>query len=173
MVRHFTLHVCPWGHRGSQEGRWPQGAQHSASSPGYFLPEPFPPPVQTQWEFCLKCLSSGFPRKWNEELSLSAKLWCYLLHSEGCCCCSVVSNSLNLLNYSKPDCPPLSPGVCSNSCPLSPWCYLAISSSAAHFSFCLQSFPALRPLPVKMQWMHFPMKWGEVSLNLICPFNKS
>ena len=33
-------------------------------------------------------------------------------------------------------------GVCSNSCPLSHWCYLTISSSAAPFSFCLQSFPA-------------------------------
>ena len=33
---------------------------------------------------------------------------------------------------------PLSPGVCSNSCPLSLWCYLAISSSAALFSFCPQ-----------------------------------
>ena len=32
-------------------------------------------------------------------------------------------------------CPPLSPGVCSNSCPLSRWCYLTISSSAASFSF--------------------------------------
>ena len=28
-------------------------------------------------------------------------------------------------------CSPLSPGVCSNSCPLSRWCYLNISSSAA------------------------------------------
>ena len=32
-------------------------------------------------------------------------------------------------------CPSLSPGVCSNSCPLSRWCYPTISSSAAHFSF--------------------------------------
>ena len=36
--------------------------------------------------------------------------------------------------------PPLSPRVCSNLCPLSQWCYLIISSSAASFSFCLQSF---------------------------------
>ena len=40
--------------------------------------------------------------------------------------------------------PPLSPGVCSSSCPLSWWCYLTISSSAAPFSFCLQSFLASR-----------------------------
>ena len=33
--------------------------------------------------------------------------------------------------------PPLSPRVCSNSCPLSQWCYLTISSSATLFSFCL------------------------------------
>ena len=33
------------------------------------------------------------------------------------------------------------PGVCSNSCPLSQWWYLIISSSVALFSFCLQSFP--------------------------------
>ena len=39
-------------------------------------------------------------------------------------------------------CPPLSPRVCSNSCPLSWWCYLTISSSADPFLFCLQSFPA-------------------------------
>ena len=31
----------------------------------------------------------------------------------------------------------------SNSCPLSQWCYLTISSSAVPFSFCLESFPAL------------------------------
>ena len=30
----------------------------------------------------------------------------------------------------------------SNSCPLSQWCYPSISSSATHFSSCLQTFPA-------------------------------
>ena len=39
-------------------------------------------------------------------------------------------------------CPPPSPVVCSNSWPWCQWCYLTISSSAAPFSFCLQSFPA-------------------------------
>ena len=45
-------------------------------------------------------------------------------------------------------CPSLSPGVCSDSCPLSRWCYLTISSSAAPFLFCLQSFPASVFFPV-------------------------
>ena len=45
-------------------------------------------------------------------------------------------------------CPPLSPRVCSNSCPLSHWCYLTISSSATSFSFCLPFFPALGSFPM-------------------------
>ena len=44
-------------------------------------------------------------------------------------------------------CPPLSPRVCSNSCPLRQWCYLTISSSSAPFSFWLQSFPASGSFP--------------------------
>ena len=48
----------------------------------------------------------------------------------------------NWLQHARLPCPPLSPRVCSSSCPLSRWCYLTISSSAAPFSFCLQSFPA-------------------------------
>ena len=55
------------------------------------------------------------------------------------------------LNYTRLFCPPLSPGVCSNSCPLRWWCYLIISSSIAPFSFCLQSFPASGSFP--MSWL--------------------
>ena len=45
-------------------------------------------------------------------------------------------------------CPPLSPWVCSNSGPLSHLCYLTISSSAALFSFCHQTFPASGSFPM-------------------------
>ena len=48
-------------------------------------------------------------------------------------------------------CPPLCPGVSSDSCPLSWLSYLTISSSAAPFSFCLQSFPASGSFP--MSWL--------------------
>ena len=40
--------------------------------------------------------------------------------------------------------PSLSPVVCSNSCPLSWWCYLIISSSATPFSFLPSIFPSIR-----------------------------
>ena len=60
-------------------------------------------------------------------------------------CCSVTKSCLTLwhhgLQHARLSCP-LSPGVCSDSCPLSWWCCLTISSSATPFSFCFQSFPA-------------------------------
>ena len=45
-------------------------------------------------------------------------------------------------------CTPLTLGVCSNSCPLSKWGYLALSTSAVSFSFCIQSFPASGSFPM-------------------------
>ena len=52
------------------------------------------------------------------------------------------------LQHTRLPCPSLSPGVCSNSYSLSQWCYLTISSFAAPFSICLQSFPASWSFPV-------------------------
>ena len=58
--------------------------------------------------------------------------------------CSVVSDSLRPhgLQHAKPPCPSPTPGVYSNSCPLSRWCHPTISSSVIPFSSHLQSFPA-------------------------------
>ena len=42
----------------------------------------------------------------------------------------------------RPPCPSSTPGVYSNSCPLSRWCHPTILSSAVSFSSHLQSFPA-------------------------------
>ena len=46
------------------------------------------------------------------------------------------------LQHTRLPCTSPTPRAYSNSCPLSQWCYLTISSSAALF-FCLQSFPAI------------------------------
>ena len=53
------------------------------------------------------------------------------------------------LQHIRLPCPSLSPKVCSNSYPLSWWCHPTISSSAASFSFCAQSFQA----PDLFQWV--------------------
>ena len=57
---------------------------------------------------------------------------------------SAMSNSLRPhgLQHARPPCLSPTPGVHSNSCPLSRWCHPAVSSSVIPFSSCLQSFPA-------------------------------
>ena len=57
---------------------------------------------------------------------------------------SVASDSLRPhgLQHTRLPCPSPTPGVYSNSCPLSRWCHPTISSSVVPFSSCLQSFPA-------------------------------
>ena len=100
---------------------------------------------------------------------------------------SVVSNSLwsHEPQQARPPCPSPTPGVYSNSCPLSQWCHPTISSSVIPFSSHLQSFPAsgafpmsqffesggqrigvsASHLPVNIQdW--FPLGWtGRISLH--------
>ena len=70
--------------------------------------------------------------------------------------CLVVSDSLwpHGLQHAGLPWPSPSPGVCSNSCPLSQWCYLTISSSVVPFSSCPQSFPASGSFP--MSWLFTP-----------------
>ena len=62
-----------------------------------------------------------------------------------------MSDSLRLrgLQHTRLSCPsPITPGVCSDSCPLSPWWHPTISSSVVPFSSCLQSFPASGSFPM-------------------------
>ena len=61
-----------------------------------------------------------------------------------------MSNSLQPhgLQHARLPCPSLSLGVCLNSCLLSQWCHLIISSSIIPFSSCLQSFPGSGSFPV-------------------------
>ena len=72
--------------------------------------------------------------------------------SISCCCCSVTKSCSTLrphgLQQTRLPCPSLSPGACSNSCPLSRWCHSTISSSVVPFFSCPQSFPASGSFPV-------------------------
>ena len=63
---------------------------------------------------------------------------------------SIVSDSLRPhgLQYARLPCASPPPRACSNSCPLSQWCHLSISSSDVPFSSYLQSFPASGSFPV-------------------------
>ena len=85
---------------------------------------------------------------------------------------SAVSNSLwpHGLQCSRLPCPSPSPGACSNSCPLSQWCYPTISSSVVPFSW-LQSFPLgsfllgqLRAYPI----LTFPFPTSDTFWGFMC-----
>ena len=52
------------------------------------------------------------------------------------------------LQHARLPSPSPTPGACSNSCPLSRWCHLTISSSIIPFSFCTQSFQASGSFPM-------------------------
>ena len=55
---------------------------------------------------------------------------------------------LHGLQHARLPCHSQSPGVCSNSCPLSWWCHPTISSSVVPFSSCPQSFQASGSFPM-------------------------
>ena len=77
--------------------------------------------------------------------------------------CSFVSKSLrpHESQYARPPCPSPTPGVHSNSWPLSRWCHPAISSSVVPFSSCPQSLPASGSFPVSQLFA-----WGSQSIGV-------
>ena len=76
---------------------------------------------------------------------------------------SVTSNSLwpHELQHARPPCPSPTPGVHSNSCPLSQWCYPAILSSVIPFSSCPQILPASGSFPMSQV-----LTWGSQSIGV-------
>ena len=84
---------------------------------------------------------------------------------------SVVSDSLwpHESQQAKPPCPSPSPGVHSDSCPSSPWCHPAISSSVVPFSSCLQSLPASESFPMCQLFAWGGQSTGVSALASVLP----
>ena len=76
---------------------------------------------------------------------------------------SVVSDSLrpHESQHARPPCPSPTPGVHSDSCPSSPWCHSAISSSVVSFSSWPQSLPASGSFPMSQLFT-----WGGQSTGV-------
>ena len=74
---------------------------------------------------------------------------------------SVLSDSLRPhgLQHARPPCTSTTPGVYSNSCPLSQWCHPTISSSVIPFSH-LQSFPASGLFKWVSSYIRWPKYWS-------------
>ena len=75
------------------------------------------------------------------------------------------------LQHARVSCLSLSPGVCSNSCPLSQWCYLTISSSVITFSSCLQSFPASGSFQMSQLFASGAQSTGASASGSVLPMN--
>jgi len=106
--------------------------------------------------------------------------WIRLIYSTGpktnlYCCCSVHSvmfDSASLwLKLTRLPCPSLSPGVCSNSYPLSWWCHLTTSFSVIPFSSCPQSFPVSGSFPVSQLFTSDGQTIGALDSTSVLPMN--
>ena len=86
---------------------------------------------------------------------------------------SVVSDSLwpHELQHARPRCPSPTPGVCSNSCPLSQWCHPTILSSVVPFSSCPQSFPASGAFQMSQLFTSGGQSIGVSASTSVLPMN--
>ena len=92
------------------------------------------------------------------------------------CCCSVAKSYWTLCNPRTVEArlphPPLSSGVCSDSCPLSWWCYLTISSSVIPFSFAFNLcqhqglFPWVSSLHQVAKVFELPLQHKVLPMNI-------
>ena len=75
------------------------------------------------------------------------------------------------LQHAKPPCPSPTPGIYSNSCPLSQWYHLTILSSVVPFSSCLQSFPASGSFPMSQFFALGGQSIGVSASASVLPMN--
>ena len=87
--------------------------------------------------------------------------------------CSVMSDSLwpHGLQYARLSCSSPSPGVYSNSCPLSWWCHPTVSSSVVPFSSRLHSFPASGSFQMSQFFASGGQSIGVSALASVLPMN--
>ena len=86
---------------------------------------------------------------------------------------SVVPDSLESheLQHARPPCPSPTPGVYSNSCPLSQWCHLTISSSIVPISSSFQSVPASGFFPMSQFFASGSQRIGVSALASVLLMN--
>ena len=118
-IRHTRCGFCPWVGKILWRRAWQ------------------PTPVFLPGEFHGLRLKSTASHKVRQD-------WSNWAHMHTCRFSSVSQSCLRSpeQQHARLPCPSSSPGVCSNSCPLSRWCHPTILFSVVPFSSCPQSFPA-------------------------------
>ena len=86
---------------------------------------------------------------------------------------SVVSDSLrpHEPQHTRPPCPSPTPGVYTNSCPLSQWCHPTISPSVVSFSSSLQSFPTSGSFQMSQLFTSGGQSIGVSASTSVLPMN--
>ena len=113
---------------------------------------------------------AGYSAWGCKELDMTERLHFHFCEIQICifCCCSIsqLSDSLQPhgLQHARLPCHSLSPEICSNSCPLSGWCYPTISSFAAPILFLLSVFPSIRIFSNESALHHQVAKTLELQL---------
>ena len=133
---------------------------------------PFPMCYFLKWKKCfmegLKCTS----KFWIFNKLKTKIIWVFVFSSVQFSR-SVVSNSLwpRGLQHARPPCASPTPGVHSNSRPLSQWCHPTISSSFVPFSSCLQSFPASGSFLMRQLFASGGQSTGVSASTWVLPMN--
>ena len=86
-------------------------------------------------------------------------------------CLTLQPHRQGLQNSCQAPHPPLSPGVCSDSYPLSQWYYLIILSSVSIFSFWVQSFPASESFPASQLFPSSGQSTGTSASASVLPMS--
>ena len=98
------------------------------------------------------------------------QIWCYIFISVQFSR-SVMSLRPHGLQHDRLPYPSPTPGTYSNSCPLSRWCHLTISSSVVPCSSHLQSFPASGSFPMSQFFTSGSQSFGVPASASVLPMN--
>ena len=120
------------------------------------------------WIHSFTCISPISPAPLIQETVFS----CLLCDRFSSVKSSVVSESWQPhgLQHARPSCTSPTPGIYSNSCPLSQWCHPTISSSVIPFS-CLQCFLASGSFPVHQFFASGGQNIGASVSESVIPMN--
>ena len=119
-------------------------------------------------ENSMDCIAHGVTKSWTRLNNFHFYKFSAVQFSR-----SVVSDSLrpHELQHASPPCPSPTPGVYSNSCPMSRRCHPTISSSVIPFSSCPQSLPASGSFPVSQLFASGGQSTGASASASVLPMN--
>ena len=107
----------------------------------------------------------------HEKLLCFSTTYCYVQFSSVAQSCPTLCHPMDCSKHARLLCPSPTPGVYSNSCPLSWWCHPTISSSVGPFFSCLQSFSGSGSLQMSQFFTSGGQSIGVSASASVLPMN--